>query len=897
MPTACRSLGTLLALALLSGPIAHAADTAAGHEFFENKIRPVLVEHCFACHSQDAAKNKKLRGGLFLDSRAGLRQGGDSGSILEPGKPDASLLLQSLTHQGEVRMPPKGKLSDAVLADFRRWVEMGAPDPRDGKTASQKETDLERGQKLWSLQPPRAGEPPQITAAGTAIDRFLLAALKEKGIPIAPAAEPVTLVRRLYFDLIGLPPTPEQVNAYLADASRDRQKATEKLVDELLASPHHGERWGRHWLDVARYAEDQAHTFGVKPRANAWRYRDWVIRAFNQDMPYDRFVRLQLAGDLVQNDALSAADRIAGLGFLGLGAEYYKNSAKEQAIADELDDRVDTVTRGFLGLTVSCSRCHDHKFDPIPQKDYYSIAGVFNGSSFGEAPLASPAEVKTYNDAQARIKEQDGRITALLNGVGQGPSRSAVAETAKYLVAGWRIWVLKQHKVAANVAAIARAEGLHPYFLDRWVKAVENAGKTPLLAKDWPGTKRPAKKPANFADVAVPAEVRKYADDLATRTKTALEKNKNNDPLLKAVRLDGSAPCFVAPQDAEKHFLGEPEKKQLGELRAELERRKQAAPPMYAFAHVLKGGGREMKVFVRGNPLQPGEPAPKGFLQVIRPTLGDLPVSADYNRLDLANAIVSPKNPLTARIIVNRVWAWHFGRGLVTTPSNFGELGSRPSHPELLDWLAVKFMEQGWSLKWLHRQIVLTAAYQRSSNADAESLKVDPENVYLGRGTRQRLEIEIYRDALLAVAGRLDVTLGGPTFNLKDANATRRTVYAKISRHDLDGLLRLFDFPDANVTADKRVSTTVPQQQLFVLNSDFIQTQAKAFAERVQKEAATDPERIDRAYRLAFGREPTDAEHSLGLAFLGRPQAPNTPPRWQQYAQALLATNEFLYID
>jgi len=882
MPTSCRTFGALLGLGLLlvATPRAFAEDAAAGKEFFESKIRPVLVEHCYACHSQAAADKKKLRGGLLLDTRDGLRKGGDSGPAVVAGKPDASLLLKSLGHEGDVRMPPKGKLDDAVVADFRRWVTMGAPDPRDGKVATQSGIDLERGRRFWSLQQPRAGDPPGVEGATTSIDAFLLEKLREKGVPVAPAASPTTLVRRLYFDLVGLPPTPEEIAAFERDGYA-------KTVERLLASPAYGERWARHWLDVARYAEDQAHTFGVKPRTNAWRYRDWVIAALNADMPYDRFVRLQLAGDLLPEEG-DRAERLAGLGFLGLGAEYYKNSAKDQVVVEELDDRVDTVTRGFLGLTVSCARCHDHKFDPIPTKDYYALAGVFNGSSFGEMPLAGPDDVKRYEAGQARVKEQDDRIKTTLDQA--SPSRPAVGQTAKYLAAAWKVTALRQRKQPADLGTVSKDEGLHRTFLDRWVKLVEGGQKPPLLTGTWPGVKPGGDK------VEVPADVLAYAADLEKRAKAALDANKTNDNLLKAILLDQGAPFFLAPADVEKSFLGDEQKKQLAELKAELERRKRAAPAMYPTAHVLKGGGQEMRVFVRGNPAQPGEPAPKGFLQVVQPCLGDAP-KKEFTRLDLAEAIASPKNPLTARVIVNRVWAWHFGRGLVGTPSNFGELGDRPSHPELLDWLAVKFMENGWSLKWLHRQIVLTAAYQRSSNADAEMMKLDPENVYLGRGVRRRLEVEIYRDALLAVSGRLDPSLGGPTFDLKNANANRRTVYAKVSRHDLDGTLRLFDFPDANVTADKRTTTTVPQQQLFVLNSEFALAQAKAFAERVAKDGGTDAEKVERAYRLAFGRAPSEKEREVGLAFLAKPAAANAPPRWQQYAQALLATNEFLYID
>jgi hypothetical protein len=496
----------------------------------------------------------------------------------------------------------------------------------------------------------------------------------------------------------------------------------------------------------------------------------------------------------------------------------------------------------------------------------------------------------------------DDKVKGMLSSLSKAPLRDAVSQTSKYLTVAWRLHALKQAKVAADVAAIAKSEGLNRLFLDRWLGIVANAGKKPaILTADWPGSKLPTDKPKDYATLAVPEAVSAFGADLEKRAKTVHEGNKTQDAFFKALMADAGAPFLLTPAEIEQHFASADEKKQLADLRMELESRKKTAPPMLPTAPVLKGGGQTMKVFVRGNPLQPGDQAPKGFLEVIQPLLGEVPAGTDYTRLDLANAIASPKNPLTARVIVNRVWRQHFGRGLVNTPSNFGELGDRPSHPELLDTLTVKFMEHGWSLKWLHRQIVTSATYQRTS-LDEASQKLDPENVYLARMARRRLEIEIYRDSLLAVAGNLDPTMGGPTFDLRNASAKRRTVYGKISRHELDGTLRLFDFPDANVTADRRVVTTVPQQQLFVLNSDFVQNQGKAFAERIEKGATSDAERVKLAYRLAFNRLPTEQELSLGVHFVTKPLPPEAtsggkPTRLQQYAHALLATNEFLYVD
>jgi hypothetical protein len=754
---------TLVAL-LLVPSFARAADPAPDAkkvEFFETKIRPVLVEQCYKCHSEEAAKEKKLKGGLKLDTRAGLLTGGDTGAAMVPGKAAASLLLRTLKYDGDVQMPPKGILPEAVIKDFETWIADGAVDPRTGDLAKATTIDLEKGKQFWSFQAPK--EPTVPGNAANPIDAFIRAKWFEKGLQPGAKADKRTLIRRAYFTLTGLPPAPEVVEAFLNDDSPD---AFAKLIDQLLASPQYGEKWARHWLDVARYAEDQAHTFGVRPKTQAWRYRDWVIKALNDDMSYDRFVKLQIAGDMLPDAPEDPFTKLAGLGFLGLGAEYYKNTAAAQAIAEELDDRVDTLTRGFLGLTVSCARCHDHKFDPVPTRDYYSIAGIYMGTNLTDAPLVPPAQAKAFTDAQTKLKQCEDRM-----------------------------------------------------------KKAQATGKAPATGF--------------FAKVRTAVEVKLLAEEIA--------------------------------------------------------KQKKEMPPPPPLAHVVSGNGPGMKVYVRGNPATQGEPAPKGFLQVLPSPKA---AGTDFTRLDLASAVASKDNPLTARVFVNRVWAWHFGRGLVATPSNFGALGERPSHPELLDWLAVNFVKNGWSVKWLHRQIMLADVYQLESKPNPDNDKVDAGNVYLWRGGRKRLEIEDWRDSLLAVSGTLDTKVGGPTFDLRDSSARRRTVYAKVSRHDLDGLLRLFDFPDANVTADKRVVTTVPQQQLFALNSEFMIAQARAFAARVEKLGSTDQERIAAAYRIAFGRSPDKAEVELALRFLKRPVRPDDKlNRWQQYAQVLLASNEMMYVD
>ena len=737
-------------------------------EFFENKIRPVLAESCYSCHSADAKGKKKLKGGLMLDTKDGLLKGGDTGPAVVPGKPADSLLMKSLRCDGDLKMPPAGKLADPILKDFETWIAAGAADPRVETAVKTVGIDIEKGKQFWSFQPVKEPAVPEASGYTTPIDKFVAAKWKEQKLtPVGPA-DKRTLLRRVYLDLIGLPPTAEDFDAFEKDASPD---AFAKVVEKLLASPQYGEKWARHWLDVARYAEDQAHTFGVKPKNQAWRYRDWVIKAFNDDMPFDRFVKMQLAADLLPDAPAEAFDKYAGLGFLGLGAEYYRDAGcAPKADADELDDKVDTVTRGFLAITVACARCHDHKYDPIPTKDYYALAGIYIGTKLTDTPLAPADQVKAHADAQAKVKEAEGKVNK---------------------------------------------------------------------AKD---------------------EQKK------------LEKDKKDD------------------KDAIKAAMDK-----VKELAADVEKLKKAVPPAPPVVHVLSGNGPGMKVNVRGNPAVLGEEVPKGFLQVLP---AEAKPGKGFDRLALANAIASKDNPLTARVIVNRVWAWHFGRGIVGSPSNFGILGDAPTNQPLLDWLAFHFMKNGWSLKWLHRQIVLSAVYQLDSRPDEANDKIDGANVYQWRANRRRLDVEQWRDSLLSVSGTLDAKTGGPTFSLKDANVTRRTVYAKVSRHEPDGLLRLFDFPDANATADKRVTTTVPQQQLFALNSPFMVGQAKALAARAEKLGKTDAEKITAAYRLAFGRSPETQELDLAERYLKLPAGKDDKlTRWQQFAQVLLASNELMFVD
>ena len=904
----CRVLLIGLGLLALSGFGFAAEPDAKALELFEKKIRPVLVEQCYACHSADAAKNKKLKGGLLLDTRQGLLTGGETGPAIVPGKPGEGTLLNALRYSTDLKMPPTSKLANSVVADFETWIKAGATDPRDGKaSAPLAAIDWEAARKHWAFQLPKKYPAPAVKQLGwsqTGIDAFVLAALENRGIQPARPADKRALLRRASFDLIGLPPTSAELETFLADES---PTAFAKVVDRLLASSHYGERWGRYWLDVSRYAEDKALAFPT-PRPHAYQYRDWVVQAFNSDMPYDRFLRLQLAGDMVKEPVDDYFLKLAGLGFQGLGAEYHKGSVAEQVKADELDDRIDTLTRGLLGLTVACARCHDHKFDPIPTRDYYSLAAAYKGSDLNELFLAPNDAVEVRRKWEAKLKELEGAANQYLVDQGRALGKTALVDVRKYLIVSWQLATSKKHKVEVNTAEIIKRERLDPYFVTRWTKVIEASSKAkPALPalKNWLAIAHEALDAAK--SIAIPESLQKATDQLAEEILAALvahgkEKpalTPRQDELLKAVWLGGGNTPFAPPANEALALLPEAAKRQHASLSDSVAKHKHAEVPQLPKAHGISGGGQAMKINVRGKVDALGEAAPPGFLRVLDSQNGKRPEKPAFTRFDLADAVCSPDNPLTVRVMVNRIWQHHFGRGIVGTPSNFGKTGDAPTHPELLDTLAVRFVEAGWSIKWLHREIMLSATYQQSSQHSQTSVEVDPENHYLWRFAPHRLDVEAWRDAILSVSGRLDGKLGGTSLSLLEATHVRRTIYSRISRIDPDKLLVMFDFPDANVSSETRGATTIPQQQLFVLNSDFMLRSAKSFAASVEKGATKDEERVALAYRLAFGRSPTARERSVGLAFLSseREQKAGSPTALEQFAQALLASNEFTWVD
>jgi len=749
----------------------------AGGDFFERQVRPLLVERCYSCHSTAAKKHK---GGLLLDTRAAILKGGDSGPAAVPGEPDRSRLIEAVRYgRADLQMPPKGRLSDKEVAILQEWVRRGVPFPNSSEGAAARVApDLAEGRKWWSFQPLRRASPLAVrngTWPRRRIDSFLLAELEKRGLAPAPAADRRVLIRRATFDLTGLPPTPEEVEAFVHDASPD---AYERLIERLLAAPQYGERWGRFWLDLARYADVTEPWADAK--APAYVYRDWVVRAFNDDVPYDRFVRLQLAADLMPDAA--PTDR-AALGFLGLSPTYWKELKLDKdvirtVVAEEWEERIHTLGSTFLGLTVACARCHDHKFDPITQADYYALAGVFASTRLADRPMLPDKLAGPVMQARARVQGLQAEIDKLQ------AKKPLPAEAAK------RIEALK-----GQVAEVRRA--------------------TPQI----------------------------------------------------------DAPLAPGVEDAGLYVLAD------GEHRTKLEYR--------------PGASLDVAMQVRGNPANPGPVVPRRFLAVLSPD-PPKPFQQGSGRLELANAIVTDGGPLAARVIVNRVWKHHFGAGLVETPSDFGSQGARPTHPALLDDLAARFVANGWSLKWLHREIMLSAAYQLSSQGAAKPQAVDPDNRLLWRMNRRRLEVEAWRDALLAVTGTLRREMGGPARELSDPGHRRRTLYGTITRRELTDLLRLHDVPDATTHSAGRVPTTTPLQGLFVLNSPLMQAQSAALVRRLKAEApGGTEERVRRAYLLLYGRPATAGQVRLAVEFLGM----GGDAAWEEYAQVLLAANEFLYVD
>ena len=1173
-------------LLILSGSSEAADDDDDGITFFELKIRPVLAENCYKCHSAEAVANDKLKGSLQLDTREGIRKGGDTGPAVVPSQADASLILKALRHEGDLQMPPDNKLSEAIVADFAKWIEMGAPDPRDGAIAEVAETgvDIEAGKQHWAFQPLTKPTPPKVTDEAwvrTPADQFIRAKLEEQNIDSNPIADPRTLIRRAYFDLIGLPPTPEQTEAFLADAAKDFDAAWSRLIDQLLTSPHYGERWGRHWLDLVRFAESNGYAFD-KDRPNAWRYRDWVIRSLNADMPYDEFVREQLAGDIFAGSGWDSSEKaekalelVTATGFIVAGPFTTQQTQKERERSryEQLDDMVHTLGTSMLGLTVGCARCHDHKYDPIGTHDYYEWAAMFSDVGFSNvgvdlnpniyrdekaayakahAPLvaaraAREKELQADADYDAFIAAQKAPAAAIELGqwYSIGPFRAASSNdgfakslgpekqfnldlTATYpegaadkkvdrawtpqpdwkdatvyndkLKGGNSVFYLQREIISPKAQSVGLSvsgnDGLKVW-INGYLAGEERKGgdaKADELKLNLPlleGKNSLLMKVANgsgtagfyFASSLDKDRVPKAAEAVLeveptewtdAQQKVIFDWFKPHDPTwiernFTVVRHDQLLPkpklteVYAAKTRGTTYQFGADTYNVFHLHRGNADNKKDIARP--GFLRVLSRdsealwlGEEDPKPDTRWSTLEPVSVKTKGTtleigsngkisatgtlpdediytielaapdtatkvtalrLQVSAAQVSNfvlnqlsarwIPASGDAQPIEFASATASfdqsgfsaadilsgkpdrrkgwaisgaldkdnelhlilktpmqfsggkieftleqksawktlvirnlsfsatnspeaktwiaelkkpatvdedkipPRQalgewitdadvgagPLLARVIVNRLWQHHFGRGIVTTPSDFGLRGEQPTHPELLDWLAGQLLENDWHLKPIHRLIMTSSTYMQSGGDAAGGLSHDPENLLYWRKSSRRLEAEIIRDNLLAVSGKLDTKPFGP--GKLDANTPRRSVYLTVKRGQLIEMLQLFDAPDAMQSIGARETSTVAPQALAMLNSPAIRNWAIDLAKRAKPTVETPLEKaIDAAYQITYARPPSAKELTAMESFIARQTKSRdgtAETAFQDFCHLLLCANEFVYVD
>jgi hypothetical protein len=930
-------------------------------DFFESRVRPILVDHCIKCHGP-----KKQSSNLRLDSREAALRGGDSGPSVVPAKPEESLLIQAVsqTHE-ELKMPPDGKLTEASVAIIRQWVALGAP-----WSANTRQVAVSTGTAVhdpslphWSFQPLVSPSVPSVKDRNWArarVDAFILARLEAAGMTPSARADKRTLIRRATIDLWGIPPTAEEIDAFELDLMPD---AFARLVDRLLASPRYGERWGRHWLDVARFADTKGYVFTQDRRYPfAYTYRDYVIRALNVDLPYDQFVVQQLAADqLPPGDDRRA---LAAMGFLTVGRRFLLDQN------EIIDDRIDVVCRGLLGLTVTCARCHDHKFDQIPSEDYYSLYGVFASSiEPAELPLLHKVESGPgFADFERKLNAAKKARDEFLASRRDEVQDDLTARFSVYLKAAYDLDLDGRSRRLDERASVDKLNvrrlrgliGLWKRTLEATPKAAdpvlgvwrsfaalpqsEFAVKAKELHKDLTESKGPnaapihplvvrallAGPPANKGEVvaryvALFGELETRLKDQKTRSSGAAGTSLP-EPEWESLRqaLFGTTGPLAITAESARTFLDQSQRGRLDRLNGAIEKVNATHPAAPARAMVMNDAPQlyDPHVFWRGNPGRPGPAVPRRFLRLLSGS-DRKPFQNGSGRLELARAIADARNPLTARVLVNRVWQWHFGKGLVTTASDFGVRSDPPSHPKLLDYLASEFIASDWSIKSLHRRIMLSSTYQQRSDPRTAELEHDPENRLLWRFNRQRLDFEALRDSLLAVSGALDSTMGGPATPITETPfSARRTVYGFIDRQNLDGLYRTFDFAVPDATSPRRFVTTVPQQALFLMNSPFLHEQARRMAaavgndgEAVSSATSADPaDGVRKLYIRALGRPPEAEELALGIRFVQRQTVANAAELgkwnrlpagtgkpllspWDQLAQVLLLTNEFMFVD
>ncbi len=951
--------GLIVTLSLLGSPEVD----SSGVDFFEREVRPVLVAKCTRCHGP-----LKQESGLRVDSRQALIEGGERGAAIVPSDVAASRLLAAIRHRGELKMPPDGKLSAREIQAFEHWIRIGAVWPAASRTRS---PDQSGASDHWAFRPVHAPPVPLLKnstwAVRTEIDAFILAELDARGLGPSPPADRRALIRRLYYTLVGLPPGAEEVRAFVDDP---RPNAYALLVERLLQTPHYGEQWARHWLDVARYSDTKGYVYAREERfwLHAWTYRDWVVQALNADMPYDRFLLLQLAADQVEE---RKEGDLAAMGFLTLGRRFLG------VTREIIDDRIDVVTRGTMGLTVSCARCHDHKYDPIATADYYSLYGVFDSCS--ERVVRLPDAVGQDRAFEDELASRQQKLEDELNKSRVESSDRVRQRIGDYLHAQTRL----EEFPAKGFDQIFLPDDLLPAFVRRWERYLLRAERQgdPIFvpwhayasirndsfaerAVDVTRELREAKRgdvhpgvaelfrdsPASFDEV-----VERYTQlfsgvdatwketlEVAQAQKAEMPRRLSDpdDESLRRVLYGEGAPCEVPNEpivNAEDYFDTRRLEK-LWKLQKDVDRWILEAATPVRFASVLQDRAiaSQPRIFRRGDPTRPGAAVARRFLPLL--TEEPRPFERGSGRLELAKAIASPTNPLTARVIVNRVWAHHFGRGLVATPSDFGVRAGVPSHPELLDWLAARFVADGWSLKKLHRLIVLSSTFRQTSHPPDDArgrtaLASDPDNRLLWRMNPRRLTFEEFRDSMLAVGGDLDSRVGGKPFDLFELPFRhRRTIYGLVDRQFFPTPLRTFDFANPDLHIPQRRETTVPQQALFFMNHPLVLDRARAVA-KVGERAGASEAGVRELFRRVYQREPTATELAESQQLLraaspaheqrsGEASSALPPPAsssadsretnsaaeaqaetvmplsgWEQLAHLLLCTNEFIFID
>ncbi|MEX2261835.1 MAG: PSD1 and planctomycete cytochrome C domain-containing protein [Bryobacteraceae bacterium] len=912
--------------------------TSGQVEFFEKRIRPVLAANCQACHN---AKVKTAA--LDLSTAESFIHGGQSGALVSAGNPEESRLLKVISYDDRLKMPPTGKLKPEEIADLTAWVKMGAPWPGAALVAKSAPAPdsfkgfTEEQKNFWAFQPVSDPKPPKVANAAwvkSPVDQFILARLEEKGLQPAPPADKLVLLRRATFDLTGLPPTEQEIRDFLADNSPD---AFAKVVDRLLTSPRYGERWGRHWLDVARYADstgnDEDHRYPY-----AWRYRDYVIAAFNNDLPFDQFMREQIAGDLLPGKTPGEPNRrgIVATGFLALGAKALAQQDKKKMLYDVYDEQVDVTSKAFLGLTLSCARCHDHKFDPLLTKDYYSMISIFASTrSFREddthvskllfRPLVAKEEYERYQAHQDTVNRKKMEIEDLQDEEVAKYNARMSPRLADYMVAARKVYGDK-----APLAGTAMAAGLDEKVLRKWAEYLEpKAGVIRIYLDEWHNA-----APEQFASVAAGYQTR-FQQSLEGwnvtlgkwRTRVRRMLKDMNMPPPEKPKFDaakdgffagvyfGNGPFAIGAKEQEAIFAPET-LAAIARLKQEMEGLKKSAPPEPDMACAVEEGKIvNQKVFIRGDYNSPGEDAPKDFPKILTGESDAVPQPKGSGRLELAEWLAQPDHPLSSRVMVNRIWQWHFGEGLVRTPDNFGKMGDRPTHPELLNYLARQFVKDGWSVKRMHRAMMLSSAYQMSSEAPEASIAADPENQLYSRFFRRRLSIEEIRDGMLALDSTLDLTMGGTLqtgfgtdrensndrLSLDPEKILRRTVYLPLRRANLPTLLNLFDFGDATTPGGKRGQTNVAPQALFMMNSEFLTERTNNLTRSLLGRELSDAQRLESAYLRILNRKPAGGEVDAGLTYIAgftsKFRDQDREAAWQSFCRILMASNDFIYVD